>query len=153
MKTSFNLVILSFVERKMKWSDAQDYCKADGGKLVEIDSEEENIALVEEIKKKGLTKWNFWMGLTDSESEGDWRLESSGLTTSYTNWGGDEPNSYKGWNEDCAQLDFNFLPEQWKPENNGKWIDVICEKKNFFRFLVQFFVFALVKWQTAASQS
>ena len=32
----------------MKWSDAKDCCKADGGKLVEIDSEEENTALVEE---------------------------------------------------------------------------------------------------------
>ena len=98
----------------MKWSEAKDYCKADGGKLVEIDSEEENTALAEEIKKRRLTKWNFWMGLTDSESEGDWRLESNGLTTNYTNWGGDEPNSWGGRNEDCAQLDFNLLKEHWK---------------------------------------
>ena len=93
----------------MKGSEAKDYCKADGGKLVEIDSEEENTALVEEIKRREYKKRNFWIGLTDRRSEGDWVLESSGSTPNYTNWGGDEPNSWGGRNEDCAQLDFNLL--------------------------------------------
>ena len=37
----------------MTWSEAKNLCKTKGGKLVEIDSEEENTALVDEIKRKG----------------------------------------------------------------------------------------------------
>ena len=37
----------------MTWYAAKDRCKAKGGKLVEIDSEEENTFLVLEINRKG----------------------------------------------------------------------------------------------------
>ena len=37
----------------MTWFAAKNYCKREGGKLVEIDSEEENTALVDEINRKG----------------------------------------------------------------------------------------------------
>ena len=80
----------------MKGCEAKDYCKADGGKLVEIDSEEENTALTEEIKRREYEKMNFWIGLTDRKSERDWVLESSGLTPAYTNWGDTEPNNWDG---------------------------------------------------------
>ena len=43
----------SFEEGKMTWYAAKDRCKAKGGKLVEIDSEEENTFLVLEINRKG----------------------------------------------------------------------------------------------------
>ena len=43
----------SFEEGKMTWYAAKDRCKAKGGKLVEIDSEEENTALVNKINRKG----------------------------------------------------------------------------------------------------
>ena len=51
----------------MNWFSANEHCKREGGKLVEIDSEEENTALVEEIMRKGYTdrNMNFWIGLTD----------------------------------------------------------------------------------------
>ena len=70
----------------MKGCEAKDYCKADGGKLVEIDSEEENTALVEEMKRRGLKDRKFWIGLTDRESHGEWILETSRLKPSYLNW-------------------------------------------------------------------
>ena len=44
-----------FVDHKMTWYEAKDHCAGDGGKLVEIDSEEENAALVDEIKRRGYT--------------------------------------------------------------------------------------------------
>ena len=86
----------SFVEAKMNWSEANEDCDAKGGKLVEINSEEENTALVEEIKRREYEKMNFWIGLTDRKSERDWVLESSGLTPAYTNWGDTEPNNWDG---------------------------------------------------------
>ena len=51
----------------MSWFDANEHCKNEGGKLVEIDSEEENTALVEEITRRGYKdkNMNFWIGLTD----------------------------------------------------------------------------------------
>ena len=67
----------SFVEGSMSWHQANDYCKRSGGKLVEINSDEENRAIVEEIERKGYRhrKMYFWMGLTDLSEEGTWKLE------------------------------------------------------------------------------
>ena len=51
----------------MSWFAAKEHCKKEGGKLVEIDSEEENAALVDEINRRGYTdkKMHFWIGLTE----------------------------------------------------------------------------------------
>ena len=44
----------SFVEQpSMTWFEAKDHCEGESGKLVEIDSEEENTALVDEINRRG----------------------------------------------------------------------------------------------------
>ena len=42
----------------MTWSEAREDCDAKGGKLVEINSEEENTALVEEIKSREYKRMN-----------------------------------------------------------------------------------------------
>ena len=56
----------------MNWFEGKDHCKREGGNLVEIDSKEENTALIEEIKGKGFSDKLFWMGMTDRGSEGEW---------------------------------------------------------------------------------
>ena len=76
-----NYLIPGFVEPKVAWVEAIAHCKGEGGKLVEIDSEEENTALVEEMKRRGLKDRKFWIGLTDRESHGEWILETSRLST------------------------------------------------------------------------
>ena len=38
---------------RLTWFAAKDHCEKEGGKLVEIDSEEENTALVDEINRRG----------------------------------------------------------------------------------------------------
>ena len=115
----------------MTWFDAKDYCEGKGGKLVEIDSEEENRALVEEINRKRYTyrSMNFWIGLTDSKSEGDWRLASSGLRPSYLNWHEDQPDN-KGGDEDCAQI--RIVPYSfWK----ATWSDIDCNSTTAFPWI------------------
>merc|ERR1719209_2636565 len=85
----------SFVEEPpMSWFEADEHCVEEGGKLVEIDSEEENTALVEEINKRGYADRNmhFWIGLNELENDGDWRLASSSLKPTYQNWHEGEPN-------------------------------------------------------------
>ena len=68
----------------MTWFEAQEHCEGEGGKLVEIDSEEENTALVVEINRRGyaVKNINFWLGLSDLENDGDWRLASNALKPS-----------------------------------------------------------------------
>ena len=110
----------------MSWFDAEEHCEGEGGKLVEIDSEEENTALVDEINERGYTNrsMNFWMGLTDFETEGDWRLASDHSKPSYLNWHtNSEPNNGGGFlgNEDCAMI--RIGPESsWK----DTWSDIRC---------------------------
>ena len=67
----------------MRWSKAKEYCQDLGGKLVEIDSPQENEAIVDEIKKHSWSKEKkqFWMGLTDRRHEGFFVVESTGWLT------------------------------------------------------------------------
>ena len=69
----------------MRWSKAKEYCQDLGGKLVEIDSPQENEAIVDEIKKHSWSKEKkqFWMGLTDRRHEGFFVVESTGKHTTH----------------------------------------------------------------------
>ena len=67
------------------------------------------------------------MGLTDAESEGDWRLASNGLKPTFLSWHRSEPNDFEE-REDCA----------WFKGKGGlkSWYDIDCTKTftkvNFF---------------------
>ena len=56
-----------FEDHPMRWVKAKEFCHLLGAKLVEIDSPEENEAIVDEIKKHSWSKdkKQFWMGLTE----------------------------------------------------------------------------------------
>jgi len=107
----------------MNWKDAYYHCKSMRGKLVEIDSEEENTALVDEINRKGYTRrnMNFWIGLTDLGFEGNWWLASSGLKPSYLNWHDGQPNG--GKTENCARIRIGPF-SSWK----NTWSDINCQR-------------------------
>ncbi|XP_056594414.1 CD209 antigen-like protein A isoform X2 [Triplophysa dalaica] len=84
------------------WSDSRQFCRALGGDLVIINTEEEQRA---------------WIGLSDIEKEGNmtW-VDNTALTNGF--WNQDEPNDEKG-NEDCVEI--------WNPKpflNN--WNDIPC---------------------------
>ena len=52
----------------MSWAKAKEACQKMGAKLVEIDSPQENRAIVNEIKKHSWRRERkqFWMGLTEN---------------------------------------------------------------------------------------
>ena len=52
MQPFCKLHFYSFEEGEMTWFVAKKLCQRKGGKLVEIDSEEENMALVDEINRR-----------------------------------------------------------------------------------------------------
>ena len=55
----------------MNWVNAREYCQDLGAKLVEIDSHQENAAIIDEIKKHSWSraKKQFWMGLSDNNNK------------------------------------------------------------------------------------
>ena len=114
----------------MSWFAANDYCKSVGAKLVEINSKEENQAIVAEIIRGGYKKNSmfFWVGLTDKDKEGTWKLASNGANATYLNWdesygSNPEPNNYNG-NEDCAHIRSGGCPD-W---DHSAWADLDCSE-------------------------
>ena len=119
----------------MNWWAANSYCKSGGEKLVEIDFEKENTALVEEINRSGYTGKNFWIGLTDWGTEGTWWLASGGLKATYEKWHVGGPNG--GVNQNCARIRIGPNPD-WK----DTWSDINCEDmyhtKNYMHALCEY---------------
>ena len=113
----------------MSWFAANDYCKSVGAKLAEINSREENQAIVAEIIRGGYKKNSmfFWVGLTDKDKEGTWKLASNGADADYLNWDksfahNPEPNNHNG-SEDCAHIRTGPCGN-WKDE----WADLNCNE-------------------------
>ncbi|XP_051801913.1 uncharacterized protein LOC110970752 [Acanthochromis polyacanthus] len=99
---------------KNSWNDSRSDCLQRGADLVVINSKAEQ----EFTRHFGQ---HIWIGLTDHEMEGKWKwVDGTPLTKSY--WGTNEPNSYKGSDEDCGEIKF------FAEENN--WNDKPCHVKN-----------------------
>merc|ERR1712158_302254 len=105
--------------------EAKKFCEEDQevpARLVEIESAEENRAIIAEMQRQNSfsQKINFWLGITDRHFEGYWVLESTGKSVNFTNWKSGEPNNGNGnpGNENCA-----FINER------EKWNDVDCNGK------------------------
>ena len=67
-----------FVDKPMNWYTADKLCRRHGGQLVEINSLEEQKALVKESRSRKYwrTKKQFWMGLTDRKVPDDKQFHS-----------------------------------------------------------------------------
>merc|ERR1712088_675819 len=113
-----------FHESQMTQSEAKKFCEEEQGvpaRLVEIDSAEENRAIITEMQRQNSysRKINFWLGINDRHSEGHWVLESTGESVVFTDWKSGEPNNAgRSGSENCA-----FINEQ------DKWNDVDCNGK------------------------
>ncbi|XP_066541661.1 C-type lectin domain family 4 member F-like [Hoplias malabaricus] len=94
------------------WSESRVDCKNRGGDLVIINSKEEQEYLTRKVGSK-----QPWIGLTDSESENQWKwVDGSALTTAY--WRHEQPDN---WNEeDCAHMGFT---------ENKSWNDLSCSSE------------------------
>ncbi|XP_013879516.1 hepatic lectin, partial [Austrofundulus limnaeus] len=82
-----------FLTSKASWQDSRSFCRDLGGDLVKIDSREEQEFLVRRLRDKmiSIEDW-FWIGLTDSETEGSWLwVDRSPLDKSF--WMNGEPNN------------------------------------------------------------
>ena len=107
------------------WKNAKKECEKWNGRLVKVESSEENDFIKTELLP---TKYgNYWIGLSDSDNEGDWmwtdgtQLDSDG----YKNWGDDQPKNNKNNNEDCVVIRIR----KSDPDHYGKWHDQRCSKE------------------------
>ncbi|XP_032436978.1 hepatic lectin-like isoform X2 [Xiphophorus hellerii] len=108
---------------KSSWNDSRRFCQHHGSDLVKIDSREEQMFLQSKLKKD---RDSFWIGLTDSQTEGKWFwVDGSPLDPSLSFWHNIEPNNSAGKNpagEDCGRME--------KRENNkdlNNWDDYSCD--------------------------
>ena len=112
-------------------SEAKKFCEEEQqvpAHLVEIDSAEENRAIIDEIKRRDFfsRKIEFWLGITDRHSEGHWVLESTGKSVVFTNWRSGEPNNGNGnpGSENCVNIN-----TWWIHQDPWKWNDLDCNDK------------------------
>ena len=91
IKTQFILLFLRFLT-KTTWTEAKRLCEqVYNSKMLEIDSEAENTAINNELRKRKAQAG--WLGFTDRRSEGKWVLESTRGTATFTAWRKGEPNN------------------------------------------------------------
>ena len=106
----------------MSQPNAQKFCQAALSHLVEVNSREGNEAIMGEINRRDFRsrKVEFWMGVTDRHSEGNWVLESTGESLPFTYWRDGEPDdgeegncahwtSSMKWNDDSCNYGHHIL--------------------------------------------
>ncbi|XP_043550614.1 CD209 antigen-like protein C [Chiloscyllium plagiosum] len=98
-----------FSSESKNWTEAQRSCASLDANLVVI-----NRRWKQAFVKKWLQNKDHWIGLTDSDSEGDWRwVDGTNYTSSVMFWSEGEPNNAS--DEDCAEI-----------YSNGEWNDLSC---------------------------
>nr|XP_028576961.1 C-type lectin domain family 17, member A-like [Podarcis muralis] len=104
-----------FSTSKGPWLAAKQSCVKEGAHLVVINIQAEQSFLVKQLAGQQV----FWIGLSDTVKEGEWRwVDGTPLSISF--WGPGEPNNaLQG--EDCATLLFN-----------GKWNDAACHGNEYW---------------------
>ena len=113
-------LFLRFHESMLTQSEAKKFCEDEQqvpARLIEIDSAEENSVIIAEIKRRNFVsrKIEFWLGITDRHSEGQWVLESTGERLVFANWSSREPINQE---ENCAHINSKY-----------KWMDRGCDHK------------------------
>ncbi|XP_060565783.1 perlucin-like [Ruditapes philippinarum] len=112
-----------FVENKLSFHAAQAKCRILHGHLVHIENETENDFLKNHLRT--LKDSRFWIGLTDSETEGVFKWIDDSSTASFTNWIPGHPDNI-GKGEDCVEIYISF---KWNDRDCRATLKYICEKK------------------------
>uniref|UniRef100_A0AAZ1XHC7 C-type lectin domain-containing protein n=1 Tax=Oreochromis aureus TaxID=47969 RepID=A0AAZ1XHC7_OREAU len=115
-----------YVDKKMSWNDAQQYCREKYTDLATFESMDD----INMLNSTFSYSWA-WIGLQDDPKSWKntlgndtnyWRWAITGETskTDYHNWYSTEPSSYGG-NESCVTMGFE-----------GWWFDINCGKNRSF---------------------
>nr|XP_029510573.1 CD209 antigen-like protein C [Oncorhynchus nerka] len=101
---------------KKTWEESRQDCLKRGADLVIVNSDKE---------QEFLFKFNksFWIGLTDSVTEGTWKWVDGNPLTTTRFWGSGQPNGYVG--ENCAWFSYS-------PSDQRKWHDYPCSTLSYW---------------------
>uniref|UniRef100_G1N6I5 Macrophage mannose receptor 1 n=1 Tax=Meleagris gallopavo TaxID=9103 RepID=G1N6I5_MELGA len=97
-------------EKMQTWFGARDFCRAIGGDLACVHSEEEQKLI------SNYRHLSYWMGLNALDSDGGFTW-CDGSPVNFQKWANGEPNNYDG-NEKCGVF-YGY--------NDMKWNDIFCE--------------------------
>ena len=135
----------------MTWSEAEKHAKQKLGKLVKINSLQENVFLqslmsqITTVAQDGGGAKYFWLGGSDSILEGNWlwvdgtKIDSSSITNRAL-WGqgtgfetgSSEPDNFMG-NQDCLAMGLETWPKGAEALNSlraaGQWNDISCSNE------------------------
>uniref|UniRef100_A0A673AJE4 C-type lectin domain-containing protein n=1 Tax=Sphaeramia orbicularis TaxID=375764 RepID=A0A673AJE4_9TELE len=107
---SYNLVM-----KKMRWSNAQAYCRRHHKDLAHVRNQEEKDIIFNIIQNS--TETIAWTGFYRDP----WAFWSDSSTSNFTNWSNGQPDNFE-LNQFCAR--FSGL--------SGVWDDVVCGTKHPF---------------------
>ncbi|XP_062265306.1 hepatic lectin-like [Platichthys flesus] len=121
-----------FSSVNLTWNESRRQCKSMGGDLVVINSREEQRFLQTRLRgKMEFYEDRFWIGLTDSQKEGEWLwVDNTRLNTSLTFWGDHEPDDWTEEDpdgEDCLRMGEEDLVS-WADKSCKSPQKSICEK-------------------------
>ncbi|XP_060772574.1 C-type lectin domain family 4 member M-like isoform X2 [Neoarius graeffei] len=103
---------------KKNWTESRQDCRERGADLVIIKSGEEQEFILNLV---GSSR-NAWIGLSDRDTEGEWKwVDGTPLTTVY--WSDGEPNNNNG-DEDCA--------ENFNSSDRKGWNDLPCSRNQLW---------------------
>lgn len=114
-------------DKSMTWTEAKAYCENQGGHLLTITSNEENEFIVNKLCSGHNN--DYWLGLKDAESEGDWSHWITGEEVTFTNWGSSQPDAWTS-DQDYAVMIIGHTEwggsihsGQWDDMDNGAYAD------------------------------
>ena len=131
------------IVNKLTWLEAADMCEVKGGHLVEIETQQEQNALVtgftEFLEGKSFSSMRVWIGLVekDTGSEFVWDISGTHARWQFTSWRSEEESTDNENN--CVAIP---VSNNLDGDNNGKWVDkdcneefkALCEKGMFLLF-------------------
>mmetsp|Transcript_36282 Transcript_36282/g.43826 ORF Transcript_36282/g.43826 Transcript_36282/m.43826 type:complete len:559 (-) Transcript_36282:435-2111(-) len=131
LRTASGRLDFQYVSEAASWEDARNACKAGGGSLANIHSASDQAAVAslmqekfEEIRLNAVNQRAAWIGYSDIQKEGRWDWVDKSTQSSYTAWGGAEPNSWG--DEDCA-VTTNIFGWLWADYDCNLMQGFICQ--------------------------
>ena len=109
--------IYHLLKYESSWIQAEAFAKSLGGHLASIEDQAEDLWVYNNLTNGGHYKLDYWVGLNDVKTEGNFEW-SSGEPVTYVNWGPGEPNNYLGFGPEgedfCAIFGLNgYAPFTW----------------------------------------
>lgn len=104
------------------WNSARDSCRSDSAELVKIESSNENNFIKKNFLASGA---DYWIGLTDEETEGEWKWSEGSSLTGYTHWDPGQPSDTVHY-QNCGGI--RHSSAVWHDKPCSEWRGRICKK-------------------------